>query len=164
MTGTTLSPDPVPRPVDGASRDASGAIVGVGSYLLVGVVFGAILVKSEVVSWYRIQEMFRMQSFHMYGIIGSAFATAAIGVQLLKRLGIRTVSGEAIVVPPKQLGRGYRYWIGGFIFGTGWALTGTCPGPLFALLGTGASVLIVVLVAALLGTWVYGGFRGRLPH
>lgn len=163
MTGTTLSPDPVPRPVAGATRAASDAI-GVGSYLLVGVVFGAILVKSEVVSWYRIQEMFRMQSFHMYGMIGSAFATAAIGVQLLKRLGIRTVSGETIVVPAKQLGRGHRYWIGGFIFGIGWALTGTCPGPLFALLGTGASVLIVVLSAALLGTWAYGGLRGRLPH
>lgn len=163
MTDTTLS-NPVSRPVDGASRAPAGAIVGVVSYLLVGVVFGAILVKSEVVSWYRIQEMFRMHSFHMYGMIGSAFATAAIGVQLLKRLGIRTLSGEAIVVPAKQLGRGYRYWIGGFIFGTGWALTGTCPGPLFALLGTGASVLIVVLVTALLGTWAYGGLRARLPH
>jgi uncharacterized membrane protein YedE/YeeE len=164
MTGTTRSPDLAPGAVVAASRARSDAIVRVGSYLLVGVVFGAILVKSEVVSWYRIQEMFRIHSFHMYGIIGSASATAAIGVQLLKRFGIRAWNGEAIVVPAKHLGRGYRYWIGGFIFGTGWALTGTCPGPLFALLGTGASALVVVLTAALLGTWVYGGLRGRLPH
>jgi len=164
MTGPTLSPISEPRRVDGASRAPSDSIVGVGSYLLVGVVFGAILVKSEVVSWYRIQEMFRMHSFHMYGIIGSAFATAAIGIQLLKRSGTRALNGEPIVVPPKQLGRGYRYWIGGFVFGTGWALTGTCPGPLFALLGTGASVLVVVLASALLGTWSYASIRGRLPH
>lgn len=152
------------RPADNASGVRARASVGLAPYLLVGLLFGTILVKSEVVSWYRIQEMFRFQSFHMYGIIGSAFATAAIGIGLLRRFGIRTLGGEDIVVPAKQLGRGYRYWIGGLIFGMGWALTGTCPGPLFALVGSGASVLVVTLVAALLGTWTYGGLRSHLPH
>ncbi len=133
-------------------------------YMFVGALFGIILVKSEVVSWYRIQEMFRFQSFHMYGIIGSAVTTAAISVQLLKRFPARTFSGEEIRISPKQMGRGYRYWLGGGIFGVGWALTGTCPGPLFALVGSGASVFIVVAAAALLGTWVYGLVRPRLPH
>jgi uncharacterized protein len=164
MTDTALSTRPEPRRVDERSRLAFGAIVALRTYVLVGVVFGVILVKSEVVSWYRIQEMFRFHSFHMFGMIGSAFVTAAIGLQLLKRARIRTLSGENIFVPAKQLGRGYRYWIGGFTFGTGWALTGTCPGPLFALLGTGVSVVIVMLVSAVLGTWTYGALRGRLPH
>jgi len=133
-------------------------------YLLAGTLFGIILVKSEVVSWFRIQEMFRFQSFHMYGIIGSAFVTAAISVRILTRLRIRALSGEVINVPPKQMGRGHRYWLGGSIFGVGWALTGACPGPLFALVGTGATVFAMALVAALAGTWTYGSLRPRLPH
>jgi uncharacterized protein len=123
-----------------------------------------VLVKSEVVSWYRIQEMFRFQSFHMYGILGSAMLTALVSVQILRRLGLSSLTGERISVPPKLLGRGYRYWIGGLIFGAGWALTGACPGPLFALVGGGASVFIIVAVAALAGTWVYGYLRPQLPH
>jgi len=134
------------------------------TYVAVGVIFGIVLVKSEVVSWYRIQEMFRFQSFHMYGILGSAMLTALVSVQILRRLGLSSLTGERISVPPKVLGHGYRYWIGGLIFGAGWALTGACPGPLFALVGSGASVFIIVAVAALAGTWMYGYLRSRLPH
>ena len=134
------------------------------TYLAVGAVFGVVLVKSEVVSWYRIQEMFRFESFHMYGILGSAMLTAFVGVHILQRIGAVAFSGERISVPPKTLGRGYRYWIGGLIFGAGWALTGACPGPLFALVGSGSTVFVVVAVAALAGTWTYGFMRPRLPH
>jgi uncharacterized membrane protein YedE/YeeE len=133
-------------------------------YLIVGAAFGVILVKSEIVSWYRIQEMFRFQSFHMYGILGSAMLTALVSLQLLQRNGARALSGERITVPPKLLGRGHRYWIGGVIFGGGWALTGACPGPLFALIGSGATVFVVTALAALAGTRTYGSLRPRLPH
>jgi uncharacterized membrane protein YedE/YeeE len=133
-------------------------------YLLLGTAFGWILTRSEVVSWFRIQEMFRFQSFRMYGIIGSAIATAAVSLALIRWAGLRSVSGEIISVPAKQLGSGVRYAVGGTIFGLGWALTGACPGPLFALVGDGVSVMIVAVVSALAGTWVYGWLRPRLPH
>jgi hypothetical protein len=134
------------------------------AYLLLGIAFGIVLTKSEVLSWFRIQEMFRFQSFRMYGIIGTAVATAALSVALIKRLRLRSVSGEVISIPPKQMGRGIRYAVGGTIFGLGWALTGACPGPLFALIGNGVSVMIVAVLSALLGTWTYGLLRPRLPH
>lgn len=133
-------------------------------YFALGVFFGVVLTKSEVVSWYRIQEMFRFQSFHMYGIIGSALALALASVALLRRVRARTLSGEEIALPPKEIGRGHRYWIGGTIFGLGWALTGACPGPLFALVGAGATTFTVAIGAALAGTWVYGALRPKLPH
>jgi uncharacterized protein len=133
-------------------------------YLILGVAFGIVLTKSEVLSWFRIQGMFRFQSFRMYGIIGTAVVTAAISVALIKRLGLKSVSGEVISLPPKQLGSGIRYAVGGTIFGVGWALTGACPGPLFALIGNGVSVMLVAILSALLGTWVYGLLRPRLPH
>lgn len=133
-------------------------------YFVAGVLFGIILTKAEVISWFRIQEMFRFQSFHMYGIIGSAVVTAAVSLQILKRSGARSWNGERIVVTPKTLGRGTRYWAGGTIFGLGWALIGACPGPLFALIGGGVSVLTVSLISAVGGTWVYGALRPRLPH
>jgi uncharacterized protein len=133
-------------------------------YFIIGIAFGTILVKSEVVSWYRIQEMFRFQSVHMFGIIGSAVVTAAAGVRALIWLDIRTLDGQPITVPPKQMGRGYRYVIGGFVFGIGWAFTGTCPGPLFALIGSGATVFVVVMACSLGGTWLYGAMRQHLPH
>ena len=122
------------------------------------------LIKSEVVSWFRVQEMFHFQSFHMYGIMISAIVTAALSLALLKRLGAQTLRGEAIAIPPKTLGRGYRYWIGGTLFGVGWALTGACPGPLVALTGSGISVYAVAAVSALAGTWCYGYLRPYLPH
>jgi uncharacterized membrane protein YedE/YeeE len=133
-------------------------------YLVLGALFGVVLTKSEVISWFRIQEMFRFQAFHMYGIIGSAIVTGALGLQVIRRFGLRTLDGGPIELPPKAMGRGTRYWLGGAIFGLGWALVGACPGPLFALLGTGVGVIVVPIVSALAGTWVYGVLRPRLPH
>ncbi len=137
---------------------------GLLKYLVVGVLFGIVLTKSEVISWFRIQEMFRFQAFHMYGIIGSAVVVAAISVFLIKRRHAKTFTGQTISIPPKELGKGYRYWIGGTIFGLGWALTGACPGPIFALIGNGVLVMIVALLGALVGTWTYSYLRPRLPH
>jgi len=133
-------------------------------YLLLGVAFGIVLTRSEVVSWFRIQEMFRFQSFRMYGIIGSAIATAAVSVALIKRFHLRSVTGEIIAIPRKELGSGIRYAVGGTIFGVGWALTGACPGPLFALIGGGVTVMIAAVLSALAGTWLYGWLKPRLPH
>ena len=133
-------------------------------YVAVGTAFGIVIVKTEVISWYRIQEMFRFQSFHMYGVLGSAMATALLSLELLKRKGARTLAGAPIMIPPKELGKGHRYWLGGLIFGVGWALTGACPGPLFALIGSGATVYIPIALAALAGTWTYGMLRPHLPH
>jgi uncharacterized membrane protein YedE/YeeE len=133
-------------------------------YLLLGIAFGFVLSRSEVISWFRIQEMFRFQSFRMYGIIGSAIAMAAISIEVIKRIQLNSVSGERISIPRKELGSGIRYAAGGTIFGLGWALTGACPGPLFALIGNGVSVMVVAVVSALAGTWIYGWLRPRLPH
>jgi uncharacterized protein len=131
-------------------------------YLLLGTVFGIVLIKSQVVSWFRIQEMFRLQSFHMYGIIGSAIVVAMLSVVLLKSLRIKSAGGGLITVPVKKF-----HWgnvIGGGIFGLGWAITGACPGPLFAQIGGGFLVVGVTLLSAIAGTWVYGWVRTRLPH
>lgn len=126
--------------------------------------FDIVLRKSEVISWFLIQEMFRFQAFHMYGTIGTAIVVAALSLQLIRRLGVRALDGRPIVVPPKVMGTGTRYWLGGTLFGLGWALVGACPGPLFALLGNGVSVIIVPLLSAGAGTWVYGALRSKLPH
>ncbi|MEP6591615.1 MAG: DUF6691 family protein [Gemmatimonadota bacterium] len=134
------------------------------AYFVVGIFFGGVLTASEVISWFRIQEMFRFDAFHMYGIIGSAIVVAAISLQIIKRLGLRSATGEPIALPPKTLGSGARYAIGGTSFGIGWALTGACPGPLVALVASGAPVMLVAIASALLGTWVYGWLRPRLPH
>ena len=133
-------------------------------YLLVGIYFGIIFTKSEVISWYRIQEMFRFQAFHMYGIIGSAVVVAAISVQIIKRFKIRSFDGSEINIPPKELGKGTRYWAGGILFGLGWAMTGACPGPMFALVGNGVLVMLVAIAAAVAGTYTYGVLRPKLPH
>jgi len=133
-------------------------------YFLAGTYFGIVLTKSQVISWYRVQEMFRFQAFHMYGIIGSAIVVAALSLAVIRRTGATTFGGEPIVIPPKVMGRGYRYWMGGSLFGIGWALTGACPGPLFALLGSGITVMVVAIASALAGTWTYGALRTRLPH
>ena len=133
-------------------------------YATLGTLFGIVLTKSEVISWFRIQEMFRFQSFHMYGIMASAVAVAFTGVQLIRRLGITSMRGEPIAVPAKVMGRGTRYWAGGTLFGLGWAMVGACPGPLFALVGNGVSVMLVAIGSALVGTWAYGMLRDRLPH
>ncbi len=132
-------------------------------YLLVGVVFGIALTKAEVISWFRIYEMFTFQSFHMYGVIGSAIVIGIIFIQLIKRFEIKNVEGKSIIIPPKQKSL-WRYLLGGTIFGLGWAMTGACPGPLFILLGNGITVILVVIGSAILGTYVYGLLRDRLPH
>lgn len=131
-------------------------------YLAAGVVFGIIFVKAEVISWFRIQEMFRLQSFHMYGIIGSAVLVGIISVWLIKKFKIKTIYGEPITLTPKKFNKGQIY--GGLIFGFGWAITGACPGPLFAQIGTGALAVSITLLSAIAGTWVYGYFRDKLPH
>lgn len=131
-------------------------------YGVAGILFGIILVKAEVISWFRIQEMFRLQSFHMYGVIGSAVVVGIISVFLIKKFKLKSMDGETIKLEPKKFNKGQIY--GGLTFGLGWALTGACPGPLFAQIGTGATVIIVTLFSAILGTWVYGRFRDKLPH
>lgn len=131
-------------------------------YVVVGILFGIIFVKAEVISWFRIQEMFRLQSFHMYGIIGSAVAVGALSVWLIKKFNIKTIYGEPIEFHSKKFSVGQI--IGGLIFGLGWAMTGACPGPLYAQIGTGATVIAVTLLSAIIGTWVYGYFREKLPH
>lgn len=131
-------------------------------YLVLGILFGFIFIKAEVISWFRIQEMFRLQSFHMYGIIGSAIFVAMISIFIIKKFNIKTIYGEEIIFHKKKFNKGQIY--GGLIFGFGWALTGACPGPLFAQIGTGATVVVVTLFSAIAGTWVYGYFRDKLPH
>jgi uncharacterized membrane protein YedE/YeeE len=131
-------------------------------YLIVGVLFGIVFVKAEVVSWFRIQEMFRLQSFHMFGVIGSAVAVGVLSVWLIKKFNIKTIYGETIKFTSKTFNKGQIY--GGLLFGFGWAITGACPGPLFAQIGTGATVVAVTLLSAIAGTWVYGYFREKLPH
>ena len=146
------------------TQPGSPAAFGWPFYLLLGVCFGITLTQSEVLSWFRIQEMFRFQSPRMYEIIASAVGIAAASVALIKRLGVKTISDEPITIPPKSLGHGIRYAAGGAIFGVGWALVGACPGPLFALLGNGVTVMVVAIASALAGTWLYGFLRPRLPH
>jgi uncharacterized protein len=133
-------------------------------YLAIGIAFGVVLTKAEVLSWFRVQEMFRFQAFHMYGVIGSAVATAMASLWLLRRFEAHSLTGERIDPAPKVLGRGTRYWLGGSLFGVGWALVGACPGPLLALIGGGEVVLLVTVLSAVAGTWTYGVLRPRLPH
>jgi len=133
-------------------------------YLLAGVLFGFVLIKSEAASWYRIQEMFHFQSFHMFGILFSAIATGMLSIQIIKRMGERrSLDGQTIAIPEKPPGRA-SYLAGGLIFGLGWGLIGLCPGPIFALVGTGSLGAIVVLAGALHGTWLYGALKQHLPH
>lgn len=131
-------------------------------YLLLGSLTGIVFIKAEILSWYRIQEMFRLDSFHMYGVIGSAVVTGALSVFFIRKLGIKTIQGETVVLPKRTFHKGQV--LGGLIFGFGWAITGACPGPLFAQIGAGYPVVVVTLASALAGTWVYGRFRERFPH
>jgi len=131
-------------------------------YIFAGLLFGIVLVKTEVISWFRIQEMFRFESFHMYGVIGSAVVVGGISIWLIKKFRIKTIHGEPIQLYKIRFNKGQVY--GGLLFGFGWALTGACPGPLFALIGSGTTVIIVTLLSAVAGTWVYGYLREKLPH
>lgn len=132
-------------------------------FLLVGIFFGIVLVKSEAVSWYRIYEMFKFQSFHMYGIIGAAVILGILFLWALKKYRIKSIEGKDIRLPPKDKSF-TRYMAGGVIFGLGWALAGACPGPMYILLGTGVWSMLIVIAAAVLGTFVYGLLKNRLPH
>lgn len=131
-------------------------------YLAAGLVFAVVFIKAEVVSWFRIQEMFRLQSFHMYGVIGTAVIVGMVSVWLIKKFNIKTIHGETIRFTSKKFNKGQI--IGGIIFGLGWAMTGACPGPLFAQIGSGVMVVTAVLLSAVAGTWVYGYVREKLPH
>ena len=132
-------------------------------YILVGFVFGIVLTKAEAVSWYRIYEMFQFQSFHMYGIIGVAVATGLLGIQLIKVKKLKDIAGNPIYIQDKEKGN-VRYWIGGILFGLGWALVGACPGPIFILLGAGFLSVGLVLLGAIFGTFLYGVLKDKLPH
>lgn len=145
--------------ITGARRAA--AIV---AYYVIGVMFGIALTKSGSISWFKVQEMFRLESPDLYLVFIAAVLAALVPVQTLTRLGVRTMSGEPLQLEPKRLGRGYRYWIGGPIFGAGLAITGACPGPLYALIGTGATVMLIVVASAVAGMWLYGALRPKLPH
>ena len=131
-------------------------------YLIVGIAFGIVFVKAEIISWFRIQEMFLLQSFFMYGVIGTAIIVGVISIWLIKRFNIKTISGEKITIENKTFDKGQVY--GGLIFGIGWAITGACPGPLFAQIGSGFLAVGVTFLSAIAGTWVYGYFRDKLPH
>ena len=131
-------------------------------YTAVGLLFGIAFVKAEIISWFRIQEMFRLQSFHMYGVIGSSVVIGALSVWAIKQFKLKTIYGESIEFHQKKFNKGQIY--GGALFGLGWAMTGACPGPLFAQIGAGAMAVLITLASAIAGTWVYGNFRDRLPH
>ena len=157
------------RPASAVSRPAPDrAPLWLLVYVVLGAGLGVVFVQAQVVSWFRIYEMFRFESFHMYGVIGSAVATAALSLWALRRWNVRTLQGGPIEVRPKAWGGsrvpGARYWMGGTVFGVGWALLGACPGPIAALLGGGVTVMAAALAAALAGTWTYALLRDRLPH
>jgi uncharacterized membrane protein YedE/YeeE len=131
-------------------------------YLVFGFIFGIILIKAEVVSWFRIQEMFHFQSFHMYGVIGSAVIVGIISILIIKKFKVKTIDGDDIIIESKTFNKGNIF--GGLIFGLGWAMTGACPGPLYALVGSGLLVVLVVLFSAVMGTLMYGALKDKLPH
>ena len=132
-------------------------------FLLVGIFFGIVLVKSEAVSWYRIYEMFRFESFHMYGIIGSAVVTGIILLLIAKKFKLKNTEGTLMRAPLKEEVL-IRYIIGGILFGLGWALSGACPGPMYILVGTGVFSMLITILAAIFGTFVYGLLKDKLPH
>lgn len=157
MSETTLTERP-----EAKTHGRSGSLI---VYFLLGVYLGTIFIKSEVASWFRIQEMFRFQSFYMYGVIGGAILVGAVGVALLKRSGARTLDGEPISFPPESERRPkINHALGGVCFGLGWGLLGACPGPIYALLGSGLPVMLVALLGAIAGAWVYGLVKPVLPH
>ena len=131
-------------------------------YSIVGIVFGLVFVKTEIISWFRIQEMFQLKSFHMYGVIGTAVLVGVLCVSIIKKFKIKTLQGEQVLIIKKEFDKGKIY--GSLLFGFGWAMTGACPGPLFAQIGAGIGVVIVVIISALMGTWTYGLLKDKLPH
>ena len=164
MSSAVAHAAPLAAPSVGAATLPRVTVLDLLKYVVLGAIFGVVLVKGEVASWYRIQEMFRFESFHMYGVLLSAVAVAAVSVRLLARVGATDVHGRAIAVPDRAMGRGYSYAIGGLVFGLGWGLAGACPGPIFALLGAGVPSAAVMLAAALSGTYLCGVVTGYLPY
>ncbi|GIM51674.1 DUF6691 family protein [Capnocytophaga cynodegmi] len=132
-------------------------------YISLGIIFGIIMYKTETASWFRIYEMFHFQSFHMYGFIGGALVIGILGIQWIKRTGEKDFEGNPIVIQPKER-KIARYLIGGTFFGLGWALVGACPGPMFVLLGAGVWSILIAIIGALIGTYLYGVFKDKLPH
>lgn len=132
-------------------------------YFIIGIVFGITMFKSEAASWFRIYEMFQFKSFHMYGIIGSALVFGVLITQAIKKFKVKSFYGDTIEIADKEKGI-KRYLYGGIVFGLGWALAGACPGPIFTLIGAGYAPILVVLVSATLGTFVYGRIKDKLPH
>lgn len=161
MSAPEVAPPPFVCEAPNEQKVREGALANL-KYLAIGIAFGVVFVKSEAISWFRIQEMFRLASFHMYGIIGTAVIVGRVSVFLIRRFRIRTLAGEQVVIQDKVFNRGQIY--GGLTFGLGWALTGACPGPLFAQIGAGFAPVVITLLSAVAGTWVYGYFRDRLPH
>ncbi len=141
---------------------ANESIFSNTKYLILGTLFGIVFVKAEIISWFRIQEMFRLSAFHMYGVIGTAVVVGMLSIFLIKKFKMKTLNGEQVAFHPKTFNKGQI--IGGLIFGLGWAITGACPGPLFAQIGSGFLAVIVTFLSAIAGTWVYGKFRDSLPH
>lgn len=131
-------------------------------YTFLGIIFGIVFVKAEIISWFRIQEMFKFQNFHMYGVIGTAVIIGIISVRLIKKFNLKSIENEKISITPKTFNKGTI--IGSLLFGFGWAMTGACPGPLFAHIGAGFASVAITLTSAILGTWVYGFFKEKLPH
>lgn len=158
-----VSRQPAVDCAESPARTRVRTFVALLPYLAAGIAFGFVAIRSEIVSWYRIQEMFRFQSFHMYGVIGSAVVVGAISVWAIKRLRARALDGSEIVLQDKDR-TWSRYVLGGTAFGLGWGLVGACPGPIFALIGAGLPAFLIVLVGAIAGTWTYGALRDRLPH
>lgn len=150
------------RPKELPARAEAESGITLLKYLIIGIAFGIVFVKAEIISWFRIQEMFRLDSFYMYGVIGSAVVVGTISVYLIKRFSIKTFQGEVVRITPKTFQKGQIY--GGLLFGLGWAMTGACPGPLFAQIGSGFGVVVTTLFSAIIGTWVYGYLRDRLSH
>lgn len=131
-------------------------------YLFVGIIFGIVFIKGEIASWFRIQEMFRLESFFMYGVIATAVTVAATSIWIIKKFNIKTINGETITFEDKKFSKGQIY--GGLVFGIGWAITGACPGPLFAQIGSGFVIVGITFLSAILGTWIYGYIQNKLPH
>ena len=159
------SPTSTPQAVEFQARSPAIMPERLWPYLILGILLGIVFTRSGVISWFRIQEIFRFQSFLMYGIIGSAVMVGAISVQLIKRLHMRSITHRPIEIPDESFRMpGWRYWIGGTAFGLGWGLIGACPGPIYILSGNGVTVMAAAFLSAVAGVWAYGALRHRLPH
>jgi uncharacterized protein len=158
-TASTATSDAVRRHPESRTKE------GLWPYAVMGIALGIVFTRGEVISWFRIQEMFRFQSFHMYGVIGSAVVVGALSIQIIERFDMRSLTNDPICIPTNRFeAPGWQYWIGGTVFGLGWGLLGACPGPIYVLFGHGVTVMAAAFLSALVGVWVYAAVRHRLPH